>query len=162
MIEDRELKVEALNNKRLLEESMNEKEESSDDERGLDSPVDEREDYEHTTNIETDVDSKYNPYLDISRLFNDYTTKDEDEIIQDEVEMNNDEDDDMRHLDDHLVHKNEPFIINKKEERFDEQRCNPLGTPLTRPPTGKTERSQYSVSWFTDMAYRLPKFVDAF
>ncbi|GKC57092.1 hypothetical protein Tco_1084690, partial [Tanacetum coccineum] len=139
-IEDSELKVEALNNKRILEESMNEKEESSDDEQGFDSPVDEWEDYEHAANIETVVDYNYNPYLDISRLFNDHTTKDEDKIVRDEIELNNDEDDDMGHLDDHLVHENEPFIINKKEEGFNEQRCKPLGIPFTRPPACKTER----------------------
>ncbi|GKB18297.1 ribonuclease H-like domain-containing protein [Tanacetum coccineum] len=62
-IEESELKMEASNNKRMLEESMNEKEE----------------------------------YF---RLFNDYTTKDEGEIVQYEIELNNDEDDDMGHLDD--------------------------------------------------------------
>ncbi|GJW50130.1 hypothetical protein Tco_0091481 [Tanacetum coccineum] len=64
-IEESELKVEALNNKRMLEELMNEKEESSDNGQGLDSPIDEWDDYEHAANIETDVDSNYNPYLDI-------------------------------------------------------------------------------------------------
>ncbi|GJU01572.1 hypothetical protein Tco_1111910 [Tanacetum coccineum] len=117
-IEDSELKKETLNNKRVLEESMNEKEESSDDERSLDSPVDEQEDYEHAVNIGADVNSNYNPYLDISRVFIDHRRRSEDEIVQDETELNNDEGDDMGHLDDHLVHENEPFNI--KEEGFNE------------------------------------------
>nr|GEU72496.1 hypothetical protein [Tanacetum cinerariifolium] len=37
--------------------------------------------YKHAANIETDVDSNYSPYLDISRIFNDHTTKDENEIV---------------------------------------------------------------------------------
>ncbi|GKE23520.1 hypothetical protein Tco_1435032 [Tanacetum coccineum] len=94
---------------------MNEKEESSDDERSLDSLVDEQEDYEHVVNIGADVNSNYNPYLDISRVFIDHRRRSEDEIVQDETELNNDEGDDMGHLDDHLVHENEPFIINVKE-----------------------------------------------
>ncbi|GKE31270.1 hypothetical protein Tco_1450592 [Tanacetum coccineum] len=101
-----------------LIQSMNEKEESSDDERSLDSPVDEREDYEHAANIGADVNSNYNPYLDISRVFIDHRRRSEDEIVQDEMELNNDEGDDMGHLDDHLVHENEPFNI--KEEGFNE------------------------------------------
>ncbi|GJT15384.1 hypothetical protein Tco_0874090 [Tanacetum coccineum] len=119
-IEDSELREEALNNKRILEESMNGKEESSDDERSLDSPIDEWEDYEPAADIEADDNSNYNPYLDISQLFNDHTRKNEEDIGQDRIELNNDEDDDMGHLEDHLVHENEPFIINKKEEGFNE------------------------------------------
>ncbi|GJY24959.1 hypothetical protein Tco_0399685 [Tanacetum coccineum] len=138
MIEDSQLKEEALNNKKVLEESMNKKEESSDDERRLDSPIDEWEDYEHD-NIEAAVNSNYNPYLDISRVFNDHRRRSEDEIVQDEMDLNNDKGDDMRHLDDHLVHENEPFIINVKEEGFNEHKCKPLGTPFTRPLGCKTE-----------------------
>ncbi|GKA59846.1 hypothetical protein Tco_0759159 [Tanacetum coccineum] len=89
---------------------------------------------------ETNVDSNYNPYLDISRLFNDHTTKEEDEIVQNKIELNYDEDDNMGHLGDHLVRKNEPFIIHKKEEGLDEQRCKLIGAPFTRPLACKTER----------------------
>ncbi|GJV41924.1 hypothetical protein Tco_1420364 [Tanacetum coccineum] len=138
MIEDSQLKEEALNNKKVLEKSMNKKEESSDDERSLDSPIDEWEDYEHD-NMEADVNSNYNPYLDISWVFNDHRRRREDEIVQDEMDLNNDKGDDMRHLDDHLVHENEPFIINVKEEGFNEQKCKPLGTLFTRPLGCKTE-----------------------
>ncbi|GJS46022.1 hypothetical protein Tco_0596143 [Tanacetum coccineum] len=97
-IEDSEVKEEALNNKRILEESMNGKEESSDDEQSLDSSIDEWEDYEPAADIEADDNSNYNPYLDISQLFNDHTRKNEEDIGQDRIELNNDEDDDMGHL----------------------------------------------------------------
>ncbi|GKE35282.1 hypothetical protein Tco_1454604 [Tanacetum coccineum] len=126
-IEDSEVREEALNNKRILEESMNGKEESSDDERSLDSPIDEWEDYEPDADIEADDNSNYNPYLDISQLFNDHTRKNEEDIGQDRIELNNHEDDDMGYIEDHLVYENEPFTINKKEEGFNEQRCKPFG-----------------------------------
>ncbi|GJU07231.1 hypothetical protein Tco_1123661 [Tanacetum coccineum] len=139
-IEDSELKVEALNIKRILGELINEKEELSDEKRVRDSPIDEWENYRNAASMEADVNSNYNPYLDISRLFNDHTTKNEDKIVQDEMELNNDEDDNMGYLDDHLVRGNAPFIINKKEERFKERRCKPLGIPFTKPPACKTKR----------------------
>ncbi|GJT46743.1 hypothetical protein Tco_0955458 [Tanacetum coccineum] len=68
--------------------------------------------YEHDANIEAEVNSNYNPYFDISRLFNDHTIKNDDKDVQDEMELNKDKDDDMGYLDDYLVHGNAPFIIN--------------------------------------------------
>nr|GEU34414.1 hypothetical protein [Tanacetum cinerariifolium] len=130
---------------------MNEKEESSDDERSLYLPVDEWEDYEQTANIEVDVNFNYNPYLDISWVFNDHRWRSEDEIIQDEMELNNDEGDDMRHLDNHLVHKNEPFVINMKEKGFNKQKCKPFGISFTRPSVCKTKMFELA-----DTAYPAP------
>ncbi|GJZ69395.1 hypothetical protein Tco_0632945 [Tanacetum coccineum] len=69
-------------------------------------------DYEHDANIEADVNSNYNPYFDISRLFNDHTIKNDDKDVQDEMELNKDKDDNIGYLDDYLVHGNAPFIIN--------------------------------------------------
>nr|GEW31542.1 hypothetical protein [Tanacetum cinerariifolium] len=102
-LEESNPKDEALKNKVALEESMNREEES------------------------TDVNSNYNPYFDISRLFNDHTTKNDDKDVQDEMELNNDEDDDVGYLDDYMVHKNVPFIINKEEDRSKEEGANYLG-----------------------------------
>ncbi|GJS02502.1 hypothetical protein Tco_0319010 [Tanacetum coccineum] len=121
-IKDIQLNEEALNNKRVLKESMDEKEDSSDDERSLDS------------------------------------RRSKDKIVQDEMELNNDEGNDMGHLDDHLVYENEPFIINMKEEGFNKQKWKPLGIPFTRPPGAKLKglRSQYGISINMDTAYRLP------
>ncbi|GJV69574.1 hypothetical protein Tco_1485083 [Tanacetum coccineum] len=67
-----ELKDEALRCKAMLEESMNVEEESSDEARNLRSPIDELEDFERANHVEADVDSNYNPYLDVSRIFNNH------------------------------------------------------------------------------------------
>ncbi|GJR21785.1 hypothetical protein Tco_0970312 [Tanacetum coccineum] len=55
IIEDSELKEEALNNKAILDELMKNDEESSNDAWSHYSPIDEWKDYEHTTYIETDA-----------------------------------------------------------------------------------------------------------
>ncbi|GJY85395.1 hypothetical protein Tco_0499421 [Tanacetum coccineum] len=85
-----------------------------------------------------------------------YEWRSEDEIVQDEIELNNDEGDDMGHLDDHLVHKNEPFNINMEEEGFNERKCKPLGIPFTRSPWYRTERFELADTAYPtpmDMAY---------
>ncbi|GJU29163.1 hypothetical protein Tco_1172752 [Tanacetum coccineum] len=133
-LEESDLKDEALRNKAALEESMNQEEESSNDDWSHYSPIDEWEDYEHDANIEADVNSNYNPYFDISRLFNDHTTKNDDKDVQDEMELNKDEEYDMGYLDDYLVYGNAPFIINEEEERPKERRCKQLWIPFTKPP----------------------------
>ncbi|GKB05719.1 hypothetical protein Tco_0833914 [Tanacetum coccineum] len=111
--------------------------ESSNDDWSHYSPIDEWEDYEHDANIESNVN---NHYFDISRLFNDHTTKNDDNDVQDKMELNKDKDDDVGYLDDYLFHGNAPFIINEEEERSKERRCKLLGIPFTKPPACKMER----------------------
>ncbi|GKB02960.1 hypothetical protein Tco_0831049 [Tanacetum coccineum] len=68
MIKDSELKEEALINKRILEESMNAMDESSDNKWDHDSPIDEWKDYEHTTYIRTDASSNQNTYNNVCQI----------------------------------------------------------------------------------------------
>nr|GEV46136.1 hypothetical protein [Tanacetum cinerariifolium] len=94
-LEESNLKDEAFRNKAALEKSMNQKEESSNDDWSHYSPIEEWEDHEHDANIEADVNSNYNPYFDISRLLNDHMTKNDDKDVQDEMVLNKDKDDDV-------------------------------------------------------------------
>ncbi|GKD37349.1 hypothetical protein Tco_1257556 [Tanacetum coccineum] len=71
-LKDGELKDEALNCKAKLEESMNTKEELSNNTRIHYSPCDEWEDFKRVNYIGADANSNYKPYLDVSRIFNDY------------------------------------------------------------------------------------------
>ncbi|GKD68205.1 hypothetical protein Tco_1322295, partial [Tanacetum coccineum] len=87
--------------KAILEGSKGVDEEPSDDDRTYYSPSDEWEDFEHANHI--GANSSYNPYLDVSRIFNDHTITNEDETIQDKKELNEDEDDEIRYLDDYLA-----------------------------------------------------------
>ncbi|GKD43755.1 hypothetical protein Tco_1268400, partial [Tanacetum coccineum] len=80
-IEDSESKEEALNNKKILEESMNVIEESSDDKWDHDSPVDELKDHEHITYIKTDDDDD-----DISDLEHNLIQKDPPCYVNEEEE----------------------------------------------------------------------------
>ncbi|GJU96201.1 hypothetical protein Tco_1320957 [Tanacetum coccineum] len=67
-----ELKYEALNYKAILEESMNMQEESSENAKTYYSPSDKWEYFEHASHLGADASSNYNPYLDVSRIFNDH------------------------------------------------------------------------------------------
>ncbi|GKD40085.1 hypothetical protein Tco_1260292, partial [Tanacetum coccineum] len=69
-LEEDELKDEALNSKAIFEGSKGVDEEPSDNDRTHYSPSDEWEDLERTDHIE--ANSNYNPYLDVSRIFNDH------------------------------------------------------------------------------------------
>ncbi|GJW29647.1 hypothetical protein Tco_0046522 [Tanacetum coccineum] len=93
-INDNELKEEALINKRILEESMNMMEESSDDEWDHDSPVDEWKDYEHTTYIKTDISSNQNTYNNVCQIVMDHCKTQEEQGRFDEHELIGDDDDD--------------------------------------------------------------------
>nr|GEW65497.1 hypothetical protein [Tanacetum cinerariifolium] len=101
-LKESDLKDEALRNKAALEESMNQEEESSNDDWSHYAPIDEWEDYEHDANIESDD-------------------------VQDQIELNKDEDDEVGYLDDYLVHGNAHFIINEGEESPTKEGANYLG-----------------------------------
>ncbi|GJY08148.1 hypothetical protein Tco_0375202 [Tanacetum coccineum] len=124
-LKDCELKDEALKEKlmTLLQEYWWGKkgdEESSDDDWSHYSPTDEWKDYEHTTFIETDVNSNHNTHLDVCQIFNTSARTNNDGTIQanqeclDEREPN-DNDDDINDLDDYLIHNDAPFIFNEEE-----------------------------------------------
>ncbi|GJS51665.1 hypothetical protein Tco_0625027 [Tanacetum coccineum] len=90
--------------------------------------------------MEYNVDSNYNPYLDISRIFNNHEGTNNDDTIQDEKEPKEDDGDDMSDFDDYLVHNDAPFIINEDGERYKERRCKLLGIPYIKLPTCKSEK----------------------
>nr|GEV85166.1 VIER F-box protein 2 [Tanacetum cinerariifolium] len=71
-LEDSDLKNEALINKAILEKSMNDEEESSDDAWSHYSPIDEWKDYEKTTYIETNVSSNHNIYNNVCHIIMDH------------------------------------------------------------------------------------------
>ncbi|GJS61263.1 hypothetical protein Tco_0656047 [Tanacetum coccineum] len=96
-----ELKNEALSCKSILKGSKRVDEEPSDDARTHYSTSDEWEDFEHANHI--GANSSYNLYLDVSQIFNDHTITNEVETIQDKKEQMEDEDDEIRYLDDYLA-----------------------------------------------------------
>ncbi|GKA19877.1 hypothetical protein Tco_0699792 [Tanacetum coccineum] len=57
-------------------------EESSDDAWRYYSPITNSENYEHTSQIENDVNSNYNPYLEVSRIFETRAGTNYDDTIQ--------------------------------------------------------------------------------
>ncbi|GJY04766.1 hypothetical protein Tco_0370706 [Tanacetum coccineum] len=120
-------------------------EESSDDAWIYYSPITDSENYEHTSQIETDVNSNYNPYLDVSIIFETRAGTNYDDTIQTNQEWFNerkskgDNDNDIEDLDDYLVRDDAPFIINEEGERFKEKRCKLLGIPYKKPPKCKSK-----------------------
>ncbi|GJZ26785.1 hypothetical protein Tco_0571038 [Tanacetum coccineum] len=141
-LEEGELKDEALNSKSIFEGIKRGYEESSDNARTHCSPIDEWEDFERANHIGSDANSNYNPYLDVSRIFNDragtnndYETRenkgwfDEHELIKD------DNDDDIDDLEHYLIRKDNLYYVNEEEERSKERRCKLLGIPYVKPPT---------------------------
>ncbi|GJR37001.1 hypothetical protein Tco_1212685 [Tanacetum coccineum] len=81
---------------------------------------------EALSQLETDANSNYNPYLDVRQIF-----KTRAGIID-----NNDAGD----LDAYLVRDDAPFIVDNDEEKFKERRCKLLGIPYVKPPICKTEK----------------------
>ncbi|GJX00834.1 hypothetical protein Tco_0184747 [Tanacetum coccineum] len=92
------------------------------------------EDFKHANHI--GVNANYNPYLDISRIFNSRVEKCNEEAIKDERKPMKDYG--ISDSDDHLVSNNACDYANKEEQQY------------------KEGRSQYGVSRFMDTAYRLP------
>ncbi|GKA18380.1 hypothetical protein Tco_0698295 [Tanacetum coccineum] len=100
-LEEGELKYKALNYKAIFEGSKGVDKEPDDNARTHYSPIDEWEDFERVNHIRADANSNYNPYLDVSRIFNDHvgtnndyeTQKDEGRF--DKHELIGDDDDDI-------------------------------------------------------------------
>ncbi|GJU54001.1 hypothetical protein Tco_1227715 [Tanacetum coccineum] len=139
-LEDSELKDEALNNKAILEESMNVEGESSDDAWSYYSPIDEWKDSEHSTYIETDASSNQNTYNNIFQIVMDHNKTQGKHGWFDEHELMGDDDDDIGDLEDYLIRKDPPYYVNEKEERSKERRCKLLRIPYVKPPTCKSEK----------------------
>ncbi|GKA28822.1 hypothetical protein Tco_0715067 [Tanacetum coccineum] len=123
--EDGELKDEALMKKAEFEESR--------DPCSFDV---EWEDFEHANHIGTNAN--YNPYLDISRIFNSRAEKSHEEAIKDKREPMDDYG--ISDSDDHLVSNNAPDYVNEEEEQYKERRWELLGNPNQELPTCKIKR----------------------
>ncbi|GKD23468.1 hypothetical protein Tco_1225171 [Tanacetum coccineum] len=126
---------------------IKDEEESSDDAWSHYSPIDEWKDYEHTTYIETDVNSNQNTYNYVCQMFKDHagTTNDDDAVQADQGWFDNHEpmennDDDIGDLGDYLIPNEGPYYVNEEEERSKERRCKLLGIPYMKPPTCKSEK----------------------
>nr|GEZ15646.1 hypothetical protein [Tanacetum cinerariifolium] len=94
------------------------------------------EDFIHANHIGTNAN--YNPYLDISRIFNCRAGKSNEEEIKDEREPMNGYG--VGDSDDHLVLNNAPDYANEEEEQYKEGRCKLLNNPREILPTCKIKR----------------------
>nr|GFA53898.1 hypothetical protein [Tanacetum cinerariifolium] len=70
-----------------------------------------------TAYMNTNIDANYNPYLDVSRIFNSHAERNEEEAIREEREPK--EDHDIGNLDNGLVRDNAPYHASEEEERYD-------------------------------------------
>ncbi|GJX48341.1 hypothetical protein Tco_0273531 [Tanacetum coccineum] len=127
-LEECKLKDEALNSKAIFKGLKGVYEESSDNARTHCSPNDEWEDFERANHIRAYANSNYNPYLDVSRIFNDHAgTNNDCETQKDEGWFNEhklmgDDDDDIGDLEDYLIQKDPPYYVNEEEERSKKRR----------------------------------------
>ncbi|GJX60800.1 hypothetical protein Tco_0292190 [Tanacetum coccineum] len=121
-LEDGELKDKALKSNAIFEGLKGLDEESSDNARTHCSPSNEWDDFERATHIGSNANSYYNPYLDVSRIFNDYARTNNDYETQenegwvDEHKLMGDDYDDVDDLEDYLIHKDPPYYVNEEEE----------------------------------------------
>ncbi|GJR29115.1 hypothetical protein Tco_1105347 [Tanacetum coccineum] len=139
ILEEGELKDEALNSKDIFEGSKGVDEELNDNARTLYSPSDKWEDFERANNIGANAKSNYNPYPYVSRIFNDHAVTNNDYGQFDEHELMEDDNDDIGNLEDYLIQKDPHYYVNE-EERSKERRCKLLGIPYVKPPTCKSEK----------------------
>ncbi|GJR19882.1 hypothetical protein Tco_0968409 [Tanacetum coccineum] len=113
-LKDGELKDEALNSKAIFEGLKGVDEESSDNARTHCSPNDKWDDFKHANHIGSNVNSNYNPYLYVSRIFNDLTRTNNDYETQenkgwfDKDKLMGDDADDIGDLEDDLIQKDHP------------------------------------------------------
>ncbi|GJZ25252.1 hypothetical protein Tco_0562711 [Tanacetum coccineum] len=109
-LEDGELNDEALNYKAILEESMDIKEESSEN-----------------TKVHHSISND-------NAGTNNHNKTQENEGWFDEHKLMEDDDDDISDLEDYLIQKDPPYYVNKEEERSKERRCKLLGISYVKPP----------------------------
>ncbi|GKA44476.1 hypothetical protein Tco_0737200 [Tanacetum coccineum] len=132
-LEDSDMKREALRNKAELEKSMNQEEESNGDAWSSNSPIDEWSDQEEVNNKEPDVN--YDPYLDIARLFNSHTKKEEGKDDQGKNKS-------IGEQDNHLVRGHERCGKSKliEDPRTKSPGCKTEGFEVVKYIFGPTER----------------------
>ncbi|GJY71544.1 hypothetical protein Tco_0475247 [Tanacetum coccineum] len=90
------------------------------------------------------VIANYNPYLDVSRTFNNHAGKNDEETIREERKPNDDHG--IDNFDNDLVQDSAPYHANKEEEQYEEDMCELLGNPLQDPwlQIGSSEVIKYS------------------
>ncbi|GJZ36132.1 hypothetical protein Tco_0581949 [Tanacetum coccineum] len=115
-LEDSDLNDEALNNKAILEESINVEEESS-----------------LFTKPEITIAQS------LLRTINDNGAQKNDEWF-DNHEPIEDDDDDIEDLEDYLIQKDPPYYVNEDTKRSKERRCKLHRIPYVEPPTCKSEK----------------------
>ncbi|GJV21069.1 hypothetical protein Tco_1370089 [Tanacetum coccineum] len=84
------------------------------------------------------IDANYNPYLDVSRIFNNHTGRNDEEAIHEERKPNDNHG--IRNFDNDLVWNNAPCHANEEEDQYGEDRCELLGNPRQEPPVCKIRR----------------------
>ncbi|GJR14969.1 hypothetical protein Tco_0797621 [Tanacetum coccineum] len=89
------------------------------------------------TYANTNIDANYNPYLDVSRTFNNHEGMNDEEAIQEERELNDDLG--IGNLDNDLVRDNASYHANEQEQ-YKKDRCEMLGNPRQEPSVCKIRR----------------------
>ncbi|GJR72935.1 hypothetical protein Tco_0085300 [Tanacetum coccineum] len=142
-------KVDTLNGQLVIGKKMGigkkEEEESSDDNWSHYSPINKWKDYEHTTYIETDVNSNQNTYNNVCQISKEHAGMTNDDAIHGDHEWFDEhepmeDDDDIDDLDDYLIMNDVSYFIDEEKERSKERWCKLLGIPYVKPPTCKSEK----------------------
>ncbi|GKE09449.1 hypothetical protein Tco_1413000 [Tanacetum coccineum] len=92
----------------------------------------------HVTYTNTNIDANYNPYLYVSRTFNNHEGRNDEEAIQEEREPSDDHG--IDNLDNDLVWDNASYHANEEEEQYDKERCELLRNPRQEQPVYKIGR----------------------
>ncbi|GJZ32875.1 hypothetical protein Tco_0578311 [Tanacetum coccineum] len=92
----------------------------------------------HGTYTNTKIDVNYNPYLDVSRTFNNHAGMNDEEAIREERKPNDDHS--IGHFDNDLVQDSAPYHTSEEEEQYKEYRREMLGNPRQEPPFCKIRR----------------------
>ncbi|GKC83417.1 hypothetical protein Tco_1139134 [Tanacetum coccineum] len=92
----------------------------------------------HETYTNTKINANYNPYLDVSRTFNNHAGMDDEEAIREERKPNDDHS--IDHFDNDLVQDSAPYHTSEEEEQYEEYRREMLGNPRQEPPFCKIRR----------------------
>nr|GEV88084.1 retrovirus-related Pol polyprotein from transposon TNT 1-94 [Tanacetum cinerariifolium] len=71
----------------------------------------------HETYANTNIGANYNPYLDVSRTFNNHEGRNDEEVIQEERKPNNDHG--VGNLENDLVRDNTSYRANEEDEQYD-------------------------------------------
>nr|GEX39194.1 hypothetical protein [Tanacetum cinerariifolium] len=97
------------------------------------------EEYENELNNDPEqpcIDANYNPYLNVSKAFNNHAGNNDEETIREERKPN----DDHCNFDKNLVWNNVPYHASEEEEQYEEDRCEILRNPRQELPVYKIRR----------------------